>query len=427
MAIRRTISVLTIGATLAFGAPGCATIATHDEYRAYRRVREASDDNARLAALQQYASSHPSGIWSAEVTAERARREQEVWAGHNASADGLRFYLSAYPDGTYVQQAQQRLAAVSTVSERRETEQEHVVQLQQDRREQAAVDRRLWVTRAVQFWTRTLLSIRNFGATIGQVARGNPEFSQAFGQEPAPLCDADACLKHYRAHYAIPVPGATRIERQMHVLLRIRLERGRMERVEVLMPNKGFSRWYELENRTMVTDEDPTQRQAAIEWALQRIEPIIAEVGTGSRTIDVIPEPISPISQAQQAASERPEEGAPPAAASAPSTSAPAATPPSSAVPSAQSAVPSAQGAEAGGGIDALLEQAVGGGAVEGPSTTDPAGAAETSEAGAGEALVLPIALRALQRGNVRMVLFAAGDEDYGAGYDGFYIERVRD
>jgi len=422
MVIRRTISVLTIASTLAFGAPGCATIATHDEYRAYRRVREASDDNARLAALQQYASSHPSGIWTAEVTAERARREQEVWAGHNASADGLRFYLSAYPDGTYVQQAQQRLAAVSTVSERRETEQEHVVQLQQDRREQAAVDRRLWVTRAVQFWTRTLLSIRNFGATIGQVARGNPEFSQAFGQEPAPLCDADACLKHYRAHYAIPVPGATRIERQMHVLLRIRLERGRMERVEVLMPNKGFSRWYELENRTMVTDEDPTQRQAAIEWALQRIEPIIAEVGTGSRTIDVIPEPISPISQAQQAASERPEEGAPPAAASAaPSTSAPVATPPPA------SAVPSAQGAEGGGGIDALLEQAVGGGAVEGPTTADAADGTASPAEGGGEALVLPIALRALQRGNVRMVLFAAGDEDYGAGYDGFYIERVRD
>jgi hypothetical protein len=41
--------------------------------------------------------------------------------------------------------------------------------------------------------------------------------------------------------------------------------------------------------------------------------------------------------------------------------------------------------------------------------------------------LVLPMGLRALQRGSVRIVVFAAGDEDYGEAYDGFYIERVRD
>ena len=42
-------------------------------------------------------------------------------------------------------------------------------------------------------------------------------------------------------------------------------------------------------------------------------------------------------------------------------------------------------------------------------------------------ALVLPIGLRGLQRGNVRMVVFAAGDEDYAEAYDGFYIELARD
>jgi hypothetical protein len=32
-----------------------------------------------------------------------------------------------------------------------------------------------------------------------------------------------------------------------------------------------------------------------------------------------------------------------------------------------------------------------------------------------------------VQRGSVRIVVFAAGEGDYGDGFDGFYVERVRD
>jgi hypothetical protein len=72
------------------------------------------------------------------------------------------------------------------------------------------------------------------------------------------------------------------------------------------------------------------------------------------------------------------------------------------------------------------LAQAIGGGGVDAnaPATQTPPADEETVPS---VSLVLPIGLRALQIRNVRVVIFAAGDEDYGEAYDGFYIERVRD
>jgi hypothetical protein len=392
----------------------CATIAGHDEYAAYRRLHIAREQNERLEALARYAERFPTGLWIEEVRAERNAKEPEIWSSHNATAEGLQFYLAVYPDGTYVQQAQQRLAALSTIHVHREVEQEHVQELHQEQRQQAAEDRRLWVTRAVQFWTRTLLGIRNYGQSIGQVARANAEFSQAFGQVPAPLCTPTSCIKHYHARYAIPVPGATRIEREIHVFLRILLEQGRVQRVELLIPNKGFSRWYELVNRTVVTDEDPDQRQAALTWALEQLEPVMAEAFAGAQAADVIPAPISPISAAAQAASAASVESDETAAPGAPASETP---------PPASSDEAPGTGGSSPTGIDELLSQAVG---PDGQSGTTGTPMAEEPPPDV-SALTLPLGLRAVQRGNVRMVIFAAGDEDYAEGYDGFYIEVARD
>lgn len=408
MSFIRTIAAAGASVMLA----SCATIATHDEYAAYRNLHLARERNDRLEALARYAERFPTGLWIEEVRAERRTNEPEVWSTHNATPEGLRFYLAVYPDGTYVQQAQQRLAALSTVHVRREVEQEHVEEHQQEQRQQAAQDRRLWVTRAVQFWTRTLLGIRNYGQSIGQVARANPEFSQAFGQAPAPLCTPTSCIKHYHARYAIPVPGATRIDREIHVFLRIMLDQGRVQRVELLIPNKGFSRWYELVNRTIVTDEDPEQRQAALAWALDQLEPVMAEVFAGAQAADVIPAAITPISAAAQAASAEPGESDE----SVPGE--PSAEPPQP----TGSSDPSQESAPQEGGIDELLSQAVGDESGEAGAPT-----AEEEPPPDISALTLPIGLRGVQRGNVRMVVFAAGDEDYAEGYDGFYIEVARD
>jgi hypothetical protein len=392
---------------------GCSIVATHEEYSAYRAVRLAQNDDDRLAAMATYAQAYPNGFWASDVRAEREAREQGIWLSGNSTQDGLQRYLTLYPDGTYAEQAHARLAAVSHVEEHREVEQEHVTEVQHQDAEAAAAERRQWVTQATTFWARTLLGIRNYGQPISAVARANPEFSTAFGQPPAPMCVPTHCLKHYHAHYAVPNPGGTRIEREMQMFLRIRMESGRVERVEVLLPNMGFSRWYELENRTLVTDEDPEQRAQAMNWALERLLPVITEASAGAHQVDVIPEPIESITASESAASETAQE------ADVEVTEETGVVPQTSTTTS--DTPPSSGSGDGEPSLEELLAAAAGG-----DDTTQP-DQVEVAPEDSGATMVLPVGLHAIQVRNVRLVVFAAGEGDYGDGFDGFYVERVRD
>ncbi len=411
---RSRVSIAALAFALASLAVGCSMFVSHEEIALYRRIRTTSEPNDRLIALADYATHYQNGAWSSDVRAEREANEASTWSASNGSADGLAFYLRAYPDGTYVEQARARQTALQQVSSGREETEAHTAELEAQRAQQQAEERRQWVTNAAQFWMRTLVGIRNFGSPIAQVARQNPEFSRAFGSAPAPVCTPERCVKHYHAHYAIPVPGGNRLEREMHLVLRVLLQQGRVERIEVLFPNHGFSRWFELENRTMVIDEDPEARMAAIEWALARLEPPLIEAATGARAIDFIPEPIAPFGRAAMEGSTEADT----------STSTTDAAP----APAAAPATP-ADPAPSGGGsaIDPTLEQLMSG-AVGGeepqqtPDATGGAGGAEETQT-----LIYPLGLRALQRGSTRIVIFAAGDGDYGDAFDGFFVERARD
>lgn len=392
----------------------CATFATHDEYQSYRAVRMADEDRERLVALQQYAETYPTGMWAEEVSSLRAAREEETWASSNTSREGLEWYLRVYPDGQYVEQARPRLAALQTVGNRREEEAERQRELEAQQRAAAAEERRTWVTRAMQFWLRNLVGIRQYGSSLGRIAQSNAEFSSAFGNAPQPVCTPEYCIKHYGQLYHIPVPGATRLDRHIDVYLRLVLDRGRLRRAELLMPNKGFSRWYEMENQTVVTDEDPEQRQMAINWALDRLQPIIQQAAEGAEQFDYVPEPINPLQVRGDAAD---TEDAPAAPDEAPApTPAPTPTETPTETPDGEGAAGEGAAGEGGSVIDDLLEQAAGDEAV---TPTEPTPTEPTEV----ETLVLPISLLSYRYRNLRVVFFAAGDDDYAEAYDGVFLE----
>lgn len=384
--MHRIPTLLTLlGLVVALG--GCAAVSSHEEYGAYRAVRRAESDRDRLIAAQRYVERHPGGFWIDEVQAERRSREDQVWEASNATREGLEWYLQVYPDGEHVEQARPRLAALQTVGSRREQEEQRQADLTQQQRQQAEEAQRVWVTRAFQFWTRTLLSIRNYGSSIQRVAGANAEFSQAFGQQPEPICAPEYCIKHYGQRYHIPVRGGTRIDRQVDVFLRLNLDRGRMERAELILPNKGFSRWFEMENRTPVTDEDPEQREGAINWVLDRIQPIVQAI-PGVERIDFIPEPLAPL---QVRSSGEAAYQAPPS-------------------PGKQDY------------IDDLLGDSE---AEDEEQPESPPPQAEVAPEPEGT-MVLPVGLLAWQVRNLRVVVFAAATDDYDRGYDGIFIERIR-
>lgn len=380
VSVKRLIGLFGLCAAL---IGGCSIVATHEEYASYRAVRRATDDRARLTAMAEYMEHHPGGLWSGEVTASLQAQEEQVWDSNHESREGLEWYLSLYPNGRYVEQARPRLAAMQTVSAGRDEEAQRQQELEAQRRERAAEQARTWVTQAVQFWTRTLLGIRNYGSTIQRVVEANAEFNRAFGQPPAPQCSADYCIKHYGQLYHIPVPGATRIDRHIDVYLRLVLVRGRVERAELILPNKGFSRWYELENRTVVTDEDPEQRNAAITWALDRIQPIIEQVAQGAQRVDFVPEPLTPLQVRGESANTE-----------------------------AEPSGPRKQEDDIG--------ELLGENQPPPPEQPPPPQQEETMS-------VLPVGLIAYQFRNLRVFAFAASPDDYEQGFDGIVIERVRD
>ena len=265
---------------------GCSAFVSKQEYADYRAVRLERDEGSRLVAMQRYVNQHPQGHWYNELQVERRARDQSVFEAGRATRPGLELYLQAFPDGLFVAQARSRLAAVEVIEERQRQEAARAAQLAETRKAAEAERNRTWVTRFVGYWTKTLLAIPEWGAAIEQVARSNPDFSRAFGRPPRPRCTADECVKYYDSPYGVPVPGGTRLERTMRLLLRLRLDQGRLVRAELLLPSWGFSRWIEVEERKPVIDADPTSRAAAIQAVLGRMLPLLDQLAGDREAIE---------------------------------------------------------------------------------------------------------------------------------------------
>ncbi|MGF1466473.1 MAG: hypothetical protein ACFCGT_10085 [Sandaracinaceae bacterium] len=388
---------------------GCQTVVSHGEYEAYKKVRYAEDDAERLVTMQGYLADYPEGRWAPEYNEFRDAREQEVWAENQATIPGLEFYLAAYPSGRYARLAERQLTVRQQQAEARASQDQTNVRAADQQRRQRAREANEWVSQAVEAWTEALLEVTNYGAPLGAVARSNERFSDMFGRRPPrPICRPAWCLKRYGQTYYIPVPGATRIDRRIDVFVRLDLDDGRLRRVEFLLPGKGFSRWYELENQEAIIDEDPAQRQAAVDWAVAKIRAEIQRSARSAQPTDFTPEPIPALPEIrQQAAAEaQPAEGE---GGDEGGAEEPAEAAADAAEESAEPAVDD--------DVDELLRAAAG---VEEEAPPEPVVIEPEPEP---EQVVFPIGLLAYDVRNLRVVVFAAGDEDYGSAFDGFFIE----
>ena len=90
--------------------------------------------------------------------------------------------------------------------------------------QEALAERREWASQAISFWTRILLEVERWGEPIGDVAAANEDFDDAFRGAPPARCSNSECIKYYHLDFAVPVPGQTRIERAIELVLRLRFE-----------------------------------------------------------------------------------------------------------------------------------------------------------------------------------------------------------
>ncbi len=98
---------------------GCAVFANKADYRSYRSVQLANDDQDRQVAMAEYIAEHPAGQWSDEIRTERTELEPGVFEASKSTRGGLAHYIRIYPEGQFTAQAQQRLAALDAEREQR--------------------------------------------------------------------------------------------------------------------------------------------------------------------------------------------------------------------------------------------------------------------------------------------------------------------
>jgi len=275
------VTALGLGLGLALLSSGCVLVASKADYTDYRAVRLASEPSTRALAMRSYVDKHPSGRWHAEVEAARRSQELRTFEAGKDTRLGLTQYMQAYPDGTYVAMARSRLRAIELIEQQRKQAELESEQLAAARKLRAEELRRTWLGRFLGYWIKTLVELKGWGEPIADVARQNPQFSRAFGALPRPRCTKDECVKYYTSSFAVPVPGGNRIERKLSLLLRLTLRSGKLERAELLLPERGFSRWYELEQRHAVSSGERAARLSAIAWALARAEPILRGASDG--------------------------------------------------------------------------------------------------------------------------------------------------
>ena len=429
----------------------CALVASKADYADYRAVRLTQDPTTRALAMRTYVDKHPTGQWHGEVEAARKSQELRAFEAGKDTRLGLEHYLQAYPDGTFVAQAQSRLRAIALIEQQRKQAEVEAQQLAAARKVRAEELRRTWLGRFLGYWIKTLVELKGWGEPIADVARQNPQFSRAFGALPRPRCTKDECVKYYTSSFAVPVPGGNRIERTLSLLLRLHLRGGKLERAELLLPERGFSRWFELEQRREVSSGERAARLGAVEWALARSEPIVRAASEGltplaAATPPVVEPPaIGPTGELLDTSIEAPTDPqntvqSEDNAGIGTAANKPDRTPEALVKPEAARAAPdmvfdpvgiNKQGQR----VEAATPQAAptgdGGNATEmlftaplevpkagpggGSSSAATERAAETSEA------IAPVA-RAFQAQGLQLTLFAAGSE--GHGYDGVVIER---
>ena len=97
-------------AIAAITAVGCRVVASRSDYAAYRNFRYAAEGSDRLAAASEYLQTQPQGRFRPEIQSVVNLTEEDYWADHRASLDGLNEYLHAFPGGSHIDEAHQRLA-----------------------------------------------------------------------------------------------------------------------------------------------------------------------------------------------------------------------------------------------------------------------------------------------------------------------------
>jgi hypothetical protein len=177
----RLRAAASVTALLAVG--GCRVLASPSEYALYREYRYEPAGPDRLAAGGRYLAAHEGGAFAPEVREVVQAQEEDYWADHRASLDGLNEYLRAFPAGTHVDEARQRLAVYERTRQEGEAARRAAEQVDRRQRREAelreAAASRTAHLDAPRSTAGSASSAASTGGAsgVGEIVQGNPEFS----------------------------------------------------------------------------------------------------------------------------------------------------------------------------------------------------------------------------------------------------------
>ncbi|MDP3221079.1 MAG: hypothetical protein Q8S73_43755, partial [Deltaproteobacteria bacterium] len=277
----RSRDTLRAVAVAAITVAGCRVVSSRADYAAYRNFRYAAEGSDRLAAASEYLQAQPNGRFRPEVQSVINATEEDYWADHRASLDGLNEYLRSFPAGTHVEEARQRLAVYERTRAESEAARRAAEAADGARREAelaaTAARARLWGRTSFNRWIRLFGGLNAWGRGVGEIVQGNPEFGAAFENAP-PQCRASHCRKDYAQDFFIPVPGRSALPRRATLsldMVRVGTERN-VNQVFTVMRNRGLTQWWELENQSAADPADPQAREAAVRWTMEQLRAIVA-------------------------------------------------------------------------------------------------------------------------------------------------------
>ena len=247
------------------GSAASQLVAPNDEYLAYRKIRTASELEARLERSTAYLAQFPHGQWAGEVQPWFERAELRFWLQRAESPAGWASYLRTLPDGPHAAEAKrelddfrrrQRESDVEMIGIEASLTEERLAELQRERDEARG---------AFSEWLGRFLTIDTWGQRTSAL---DHTFVFAWRIDPPHArCEDDRCAKLVRFPYALPGGGAS-AARELVMDVVLVLDQGMVREARIEGPNL-FSRLYEASLKRPVAHDDASARVAAIAFAVE--------------------------------------------------------------------------------------------------------------------------------------------------------------
>jgi hypothetical protein len=262
--VTRAVFFVLSATAMACGLTMGPLVASHDEYRIWRSARLETQVERKARLLHRYLAEYPRGHFAKKAEREERALDERYYSAGMTEIAGLRAYLAVFPEGVHADQARYRLGQLVQMEGARARE---VAEVERRRAQMEATleeNRRAWCARTIETWLSVLAGVSGWGDPLDVVLSHNVTLATAWNGDPAPACDGDLCTKDLPHHYYIQVRGATRVDKDMKIRIRLRLAAGtgpeepgrRLVGAELGLPDRGLLSCEELAQQVEIDPQD---------------------------------------------------------------------------------------------------------------------------------------------------------------------------